>query len=396
MKKIYNQLCKCALGIVLLGSLATSCNKGFEDVPSTSSVATGQNLAEKLSADPNYSIFVGALQKYGLWDRLANQGAFTVLALDNPTMTVVLGNFGLTPASFAALGPGQPAMLAPVFLYHVIPQKMPAAALPSSYSAATAQYPAQIPNAQLPSSLNIGTLPTPPLPIMMNTFLAKNGPAAFANNIPIMAPDAIVASNGVVHRLAGPTVPPSSTIKSLIASNGLTYLAAAIVRADSGQVGLNRLDSVANFALANITVNAPTNAAFQTLLTGAIAQALIAQGMMPATALATATTLASTPAVFSNPLLYSALTAQTVRGIVVYHLFGNRTFSTNLPLSTGLVKTLLNSGIPAHPGVTVDRSTAAPRLLGLGNMGQFANFTTTNIHGINGVMHIIDRVLLPQ
>ncbi len=393
------------IGAALLATtiFLTSCNKGFEEIPSTiSTPVSNQNLAQKLNADPNYSIFVTGLQKFGLYNRLANEGGYTVLALDNPTLTFVLSNFGLTPTTFSALPPAASpslyASLAGLFTYHVIPQNMPSAKFVNSFSAATSLYPAQIPNAQVPSSLNIGT--TSGLPIMMNSFLAKNGGNSFANTTPIATPDAIVASNGVLHKLAAPVAPPTQTLGQVIAADpNLTYFAAAIARADSGQVvgTTNQLGYVMNFPVANVSVFAPNNTAFQTLLTGAIAQALIAQNVPPATALATATALASTPAVFTNPALAGVLTPTMVRGIVVYHLLGNRTFSVNLPLATASLKTLLNGAVAAHPGFVVDRSTAAPRLLGLANgAGNFSNFVATDRNAVNGVVHVIDRVLLPQ
>jgi uncharacterized surface protein with fasciclin (FAS1) repeats len=399
MKKIIKQF-TCIASVLLIATMVTttSCNKGFDELPINTTPNSGQNLAEKLNADPNFSIFAIALNKYNLLNRLSNEGNYTVLALDNATMTAVLGSYGLTPASFSSLPSGQPAALAPVFNYHVIPQKVVSSNFPTSYSASTSLYPAQIPNAQLPSSLNISTINPPGLPVQMSLFLAKNGSNSFANTVPIIQPDAIVASNGVLHKLAGPVIPPSQVLAQMIYTDpNFTYLTAAIARADSGQVGLNKLDSVLKFGIANVTVFAPTNAAFQTTLTGAITLGLIAQGVPPATAAAQAAALASTPGVFSNPALFPVLTAQTVRGIVVYHILGSRAYSVNLPLATSNIKTLLNGAIAAHPGITVDRSTATPRLLGLGNgAGNFANFTALDRNAVNGVWHVIDRVLMPQ
>ncbi|MFN8246706.1 MAG: fasciclin domain-containing protein [Ferruginibacter sp.] len=163
---------------------------------------------------------------------------------------------------------------------------------------------------------------------------------------------------------------------------------------------------------ANFTVFAPTNAAFQTTLTGAIYQALVSLGVPPATALAQAQALASTPAVFSNPLLYGALTAQTVKGIVVYHVLGTRAFTNNLPTTQTFVPTLLNSAVPAHPGVGLQATFGVPfvtsaTVKGVGN-ATAANIIinaspltpdpagTSDQHFLNGTIHKIDQVLLPQ
>ncbi len=404
MKNFINKIIATALLFTLV--IATSCNKGFEDVPFTTT-ASGPTLSEKLNTDPTFSFYRDALVKYGLINQLSVVGnGVTAFGLDNATLTAVYASFGLTPAQFIALPSttGTPltatqaatinGQFGAVFQYSIVATNLPSARFPSSYSAASSLFPAQVPNVQMPTAI---VLPGGNPLVRMNIFPAKNGAIFYANTVPIVTPDAITASNGTLHRVPTPVTPPSQVLAQMIYTDpNHTYLTAAIARADSGQVGLNRLDSVLKFGVANITVFAPTNLAFQTLLTGAIAQALIAQGVAPATALAQATFLASTPAVFSNPALFGALSAQTVRGIVVYHLLGNRTFSNNLPLSTASIRTLLNSAIAAHPGVVVDRSTASPRLLGLGNGGNFSNFTALDRHAVNGVWHVIDRVLLPQ
>lgn len=387
MKNILKQ-CKKMTGVLVmaLSLFIISCNKGYETIPGPI-VNTTQTLGEKINTDPNYSILRDGLIRAGLFNTLSNQGnGLTIFAPDNTAFI----NSGL-PAAVVAVVPL--TTLVPLLQYHIVPTNLPAASLPSSYTAASGPYPANIPNVQMPTGI---VLPGGNPLVRMNAFPARNGANAFVNNMPIVQPDAVVASNGVMHRIPFILQPPSLVLAQMIYPT-YTYLAAAIARADSGQVGLNRLDSVMKFGVANITVFVPTNAAFQTLLTGAITQALILQGVPPATALAQATALASTPAVFSNPALFSVLTAQTVRGIVVYHLFGNRAFSVNLPLTTRQLPTLLNGAVPTHPGLTIDRNTATPRLLGLANgAGNFSNFTSVDNLAVNGVWHVIDRVLLPQ
>jgi hypothetical protein len=143
-------------------------------------------------------------------------------------------------------------------------------------------------------------------------------------------------------------------------------------------------------------------------LTGLIAQGLIAQGVPPATALATATALAATPSVFTNPALGAVLTPTTVKGIVVYHILGTRAFTVNMPATGTKYPTLLNGAIPAHPGVTLQATLAGPFTAAASVKGA-ANATASNIlldptpgtgksdqNALNGVIHKIDQVLLPQ
>ena len=161
--------------------------------------------------------------------------------------------------------------------------------------------------------------------------------------------------------------------------------------------------------LKNLTIFAPTDEAFQATLTGAIYQGLVAQGVPPANALAMAQQLASTPDVFSNPALYSTLTATNVRGIVVYHILLSRAFTNNLPTTITSFPTLLNAAIAAHPGVAIQATAGVPFFTAATVKG-VANATASNViinptpdpggssdqHFLNGVIHKIDQVLLPQ
>jgi uncharacterized surface protein with fasciclin (FAS1) repeats len=222
----------------------------------------------------------------------------------------------------------------------------------------------------------------------------------------------------------------------------MSYFKAAVTRGDSGQVGTARIDSLLNLPIGpNFTVFVPTNLSMQQLLTAQITAALVPRiaqqllpgviqelidaGATPAEAAAQAppiaaaralpiaqgqaTALASTPEVFTNPLLFSALTAQTVKGIIVYHILGSRAFSVNLPSTATSVPTLLNSAIAAHPGVSVTATFAGPFVTGATVKG-LGNPTPSTIlinptpapagssdqHYLNGVLHKINQVLRPQ
>ena len=285
---------------------------------------------------------------------------------------------------------------------------------------------ATFPNFQYPSILN----PAPQLSALLRltTFPSKRSNGAWVNNIPITATD-IPAVNGVLHKVAAVVLPPSrylwdvnpststSPNNSIFAAPDLTYLKAAINRADSGvAAGARLVDALTNIG-ANLTVFAPTDIAFQQALTGAIAQGLIAQGVPSATALAQATFLASTPGVFTNPALWNVITPTFAKGIVAYHILssqttpfappGIRVFSVNFPTTATAIKTLLNSAVAVHPGVTIRASFTGPFVTSATVKG-LANATASNVvinplnpiatdqHFLNGVIIRIDQVLLPQ
>jgi uncharacterized surface protein with fasciclin (FAS1) repeats len=433
MKNIFKNIKK-SVGIILVSTsiLITSCNKGFEEVPTVSTPSSVKTLAEIINSDANYSILRDGLIRAGLMNQLAVQGTnVTIFAPDNNAFIAS----GLSAAVVAAV---PLTTLVPLLQYHMVQTRLPGTSIPSTF-----------PNVQMPSLLQLpGGNPL----VRMNIFPAKNGTNYFVNNLPIVQTDAIVASNGIMHRVPFIVQPPQQLLAQMIYTDpNFTYLTAAIARADSGQVGLNKFDSIIKFGVANVTVFAPNDNAFKTLLFGVAYQGVsqaayrtvyrttfvadstvvyntqIAGGATPAAATAAAiasatiagnaaatayvnnpvnmatfatqaTALTSNPVTFfNNPAFYGALPASSVRGIVAYHILTSRAYSVNLPLTTSNITTALNGAISGHPGITVDQSTANPRLLGFGNgAGNYSNFVATDRNGVNGVWHVIDRVLLPQ
>jgi len=119
-------------------------------------------------------------------------------------------------------------------------------------------------------------------------------------------------------------------------------------------------------------------------------------------------------------MVSAVLTPTLAKGVVAYHIIssqsgtfappGIRVFSVNLPTTPAAVKTLLNSAVSVHPGVTVQAVFAnlAPgvAVVSSATVKGAANATASNllinptvtsdVNAVNGVMHKIDQVLLPQ
>jgi uncharacterized surface protein with fasciclin (FAS1) repeats len=165
----------------------------------------------------------------------------------------------------------------------------------------------------------------------------------------------------------------------------------------------------------DLTLFAPVDTAFQKTLTNLIAQGLINQGVPAQIALQTATFLASTPNVFTNPLLATTLTPQNVKGILVYHVLGKRAYTNNFPTTQTAYPTLLNTVIANHPGVKLTSTFNPPfpfvrsaTVKDVYNNAPAANIIinaspltpdpigTSDQNFVNGVLHKIDAVLLPQ
>lgn len=110
-----------------------------------------------------------------------------------------------------------------------------------------------------------------------------------------------------------------------------------------------------------------------------------------------------------------------MQGIIAYHFLATlttstttpyqpniRVFSNNLPATPLFIKTLVNNGLAIHPGVMALATFTGPAVTSLkfSSYGSFppggapfsytANAITMDKLAVNGVYHIIDKVLLPQ
>jgi uncharacterized surface protein with fasciclin (FAS1) repeats len=312
-----------------------------------------------------------------------------------------------------------PAQAAGLIQYHVIPQVVRPSTIGTGF-----------PNFQYPTLLN--PAPSVSALLRLTTFPSvRPGTGAWVNNVPIIATN-IEAVNGVVHKVFRIVMPPSADIwATLNAATDLTYLRAAIARADSGVAAGARLQDALNTGVnpaaigSNLTVFAPNDDAMKAFITGAIIQYLTGQGLPLPTAQTQAAFLVNTfgTTILSNPAsipgvggaLAGVITPTLARGIVAYHVIssqsgtfappGLRVFSVNLPTTATTVKTLLNSAIAPHPGITVQATFVSPvpgiSVVASATVKGIANATASNvvspdIHAVNGVIHKINQVLLPQ
>jgi len=393
------------LGVAAIAAccMFASCNKELPmATPIVTTVPGGNTIGDVLNNDTTYSILRAAVLKAGMLPILSDRAStqFTIYAPNNAAFRAS----GI--ASEATIGVLPVASVTALVQYHVV----------GGQFLLTALVPATFPNIQEPTSLVL----LPPF-IRMSVFPSKRGSAFWVNTIPVTSPD-ISLANGTMHQMAAVLNPPSQVLAQIIYTDpNLTYFTAAVARADSGAVGLARIDSLLKFALVNMTVLAPNNAAFIAVLDTNIRRGLIALGTPAATAAVQATALASSPTVFSNPLLFPVLSAATVRGIIAYHILASKTtnpaafqpdvraFSNNFSTTPAFHTTLVNGSVAVHPGVLGQASFTGPfvsmlTFRGLGTLpsggapfsNPAANATVRDRHAINGVVHTLDRVLLPQ
>ncbi len=179
----------------------------------------------------------------------------------------------------------------------------------------------------------------------------KPGPMVYVNGNAVIAAD-LRAINGVMHAIDKILMPPSGNIVETASANpDFSYLVAAVVRASQGTVNVAALLSGSG----PLTVFAPTN------------QAFINAGYP---------TIASIQVAAPDALL----------PILGYHVIAGRIFSSDL--SEGLMPAMFVGG------TTTISLANGPTIKGTSNPAP-SNIVAVNIVTTNGVIHVIDRVLLP-
>lgn len=287
-------------------------------LPSFVAQAVG-TISEVVLFNPDYTILAAALRKAELLETVSTAPNLTVFAPDNAAFIA---------AGITSLDGLDKEALTPVLLYHVLGAKVLSSQLPADGMAATLSDGEKI---------YLGYL--------------TNGVVLINGLTQITGVD-IEKSNGVVHTINRTLVPPAGDIVdiALALASGedseFTVLVSLLTNPAFADV------TAAIKAAGNITVFAPTDAAF-----GAISTVI------------------------------PTLTEAQIRTVLQYHAVGARVFSTNLV--NGQIVPTLNTQT-----LKVNIANGAVSLTDKSG-GADANVIEVNIHGSNGVIHVIDKVLLP-
>ena len=151
---------------------------------------------------------------------------------------------------------------------------------------------------------------------------------------------------------------PAGTIVQVAEAGGLSYLLAAATKAELA-------DELSAASTAGLTVFAPTNAAFNTLAT----QLGLADG----------------------PALVAALPKEALASILSYHVLPARKSAADLSSGVATQATIYSFEGSA---ATVRINTTAGVSIGDAVLTE-ARVTTANVAATNGVVHIVDKVLVP-
>ncbi len=303
-------------------TFSTSCTKDSPPLPDPDPVTN--TITDIVVAGNDFSTLEAAVLKAELETTLAGDGPFTVFAPDNDAFVAS----GIT--SLANLSKSD---LETILLYHTIGTKIPAANVPAG------------PNAKVITASGD------------SVFVTSNTNGVFINGVQVTTAD-VDADNGVIHIINRVLIPPSgNTVETAIAS-GLDSLVKAVTTATTAMGGDPNLAST--LSTAELTVFAPTNAAFTQLLT------------------------------ILNLNDINDIPINTLLDVLRYHVVANRAFSSDL--ANGSLPMLANGNSTIN---LTNGTNGGPTITGTNNAGNLSNITATNIVTRNGVVHLIDRVLLP-
>jgi transforming growth factor-beta-induced protein len=298
-------------------------------------------IVEPAYFNKNFSILTEAVVKADLLGTLTNPSAsLTLFAPDNAAFAAA----GIT--SVAGLSG---ADLTPILTYHVLGSEVFANALPPTGSAVT-------------------TLNGP-------FYLSINTNGAFINGLTKITTATVSGgdldyNNGVVHLINRTLLPATKNVVEIAvaasqATSGSEFgqLVAALTAVENDPDAANLITILSGAG--PFTVFAPTDAAFASLYTLA--------------------------GVANFDALVAAIGIPTLEAVLKYHVLGARVFSSDLPNLPGNVVATLGGNITLNLGTLTITDTDAALSLGTSD----ATITSTDILGTNGVIHIIDQVLLP-
>jgi len=329
-------------GLFLASSLPlviTSCEKD-EEPP----VNQPKTITQTVVDGANFTLLEAAVIKAGYANLLGTTSNLTVFAPNDDAFRLLdITGDGIpdldTEAKINAITTGPTLdLLKAVLNYHVLTAVVPSSAITT---------------AGIESATYATTGAGPRL------FAKLNGGKAYINGVEVVTAD-VSASNGVIHVINRVLIPPSVTITGAVAANpNFSRLLYAINRVRTG--GGTDIAAALNGA-GPFTVFVPDNDAFAR-------------------------------SGFTTNASLDAVPVAALQNIILHHAVGARVFSSDLV--AGNVNTLL-TGADASKRLTINLT--GPVVYGAGNGIAAANWpkiTGVNLVQTNGVVHIIDRVILP-
>jgi transforming growth factor-beta-induced protein len=313
----------------------TSCDDDDDEDPQVNPPAgPTQNIAELAVASPQFSILVEALTATDLVDAVAADGSMTVFAPNNDAFNAFFDQEGLTDDNNDGSRVDEAAAaLGADAVSQLLLYHVIASEIPAA--AVTVQTYVSTSSTSSPDGDPLSLLAEP----ANNTVWVNGGSGKGAT---VVAAD-IFATNGVIHEIDGVLELPSVVDHAIFNSN-LSELVGAVVATG--------LDATLSNDAATFTVFAPLNAGFEAI----------------------------------QPTI-DGLTTDQIASVLTYHVLDSQVRAEDIPL--GAVATVNTQEITIailEDDVTVTITSATDGV---------STVQLTNIQGTNGVVHVIDEVLVP-
>ncbi|MCM0666323.1 fasciclin domain-containing protein [Flavobacterium tyrosinilyticum] len=293
---------------------------------------TPQTIVSIAKANPDLSSLVAALEKADLAATLNSSGSYTVFAPNNKAFSAFLSANG-----YANLNAVPVAALKEILLNHVLSTKVKSSEISTGYVKTLAKG-----NASASNTISMY--------LEKNTGVDING--GKTNGGATVTTADIEASNGVIHLVDGVIGLPTIVNHAVANKNFTTLVTALSYNSASGFVGI--LSGTAN---SPFTVFAPTNTAFTSFLTETGFSGL------------------------------SAIPANVLETTLKYHVVAGANVQSTSLTNGQVVNTF------ASQSFTIGL-TGGAKITDTNN--RVSNIIATDVQCSNGIIHVIDKVLLPK
>lgn len=296
-----------------------------------------QSVVEIATSNNDFSILVDALMKADLVSALDGDGPYTVFAPTNDAFNQLFSDLGVDGIDDLSAD-----ALRPILLNHVISAQAPSYSINTGYVSSLNTFtPDKVATNLYLSAEDMGNLSrgkdaeTGEISMKVSKQVRVNG------KTDVVIGD-VMATNGVIH-IVEEVILPATVVDFALADPNFSILVEAVVKADL----VSALSAEGPF-----TVFAPTNQAFEALFA-----ALNVNGIQD-------------------------LTADDLKPILLYHVVGDNVVAAEV--GKGSVSTLNESS-------AIELDIVGSDVIIDGN----ARVIATDVQGSNGVIHVIDSVLLP-
>jgi uncharacterized surface protein with fasciclin (FAS1) repeats len=327
--------------MVLIAGCLGSCKDKDKTLDEAIGPLPNTSVFTVLTSDPKYSTFVLALKKAGLDASLQGRFNATVFAPTNDAFTAARIVVADVPASD----------LKTILDYHIVREN------------------------QLSANLKPGILYPGPATGGNRLFISKIANDLYLNGVAKITQADAPADNGLIHTIDAVLIPASQTSVQIINadSTNFIYLKTALEYVNTSKNAQGRAYGILGaIEKDSLTIFAPDNKAFINTLS------------LPAGG--------DTASVKKAKALIRAIPAETLFKILNYHILPKR-FAFSTDLTSGSLTMLSKDVVSVTVGGTPGPNPTAGLLDESGNP---ANVTRFNVLSKNAVIHVINRVLLPQ